>query len=365
MRRLLALCSIALALAASNGFVAPASADGGPTPVDDGQVFAARVTGNLPTEGVALGLWDGGSVETLDVDQPEISSVWTTVGGSLLGYLVGAPGFVNANFLASYPQGQIDAGTPVLAVVVPAPPTPPGGSDSYSLATWTAFSDVLLQPNHEVASCTGCWPGYAGTTIGVTTRWTEEQVLDVFVYSGDAGDRAALEAQLNDFQTRLGIPWQYVATPAAADFHVFMGFDRQNVPAAFPTWALDSLAQQELIPQWSAFATTSSSFSIGPNGIDPADRFDIDDAAVFVPFNQKNGDLIPRALLDTNIRHELVHAIGWAEHWSVPGRLMSASTSQEQFASELEWDMLSLLYDDAVMPGMYDDQILAAVTVGP
>ena len=364
MRRRLPAIALALGLALSLVATTPASAVA--TPPDDAPVVAARVTGNLPTEGVALGLWDGGSVETLATDQPEIASVWTTVNGSLVGYLVGAPSFVNAGFLGTFPGGQLDAGTPVLAVVTPVTtPLPPVAAD-YSLATWTAFTEILLKPIQDVTTCQNCWPAYTGgPTIGVVHRWTEDQTLDVFVYSGDVADRAALEAQLNEFQTRLGIPWQYVATSAEADFHVFMGFDRQNPPATFPAWALQSLADQELISGWSAFATTSQSWTIGPSGVDPVDRFDIADAAVFVPFNQKDGTVIPRELLDTNIRHELVHTLGWNEHWAFLGQLMSAASSQELFLSDLEWDMLSLLYEDEVLPGMYDDQILDVITVGP
>ena len=277
---------------------------------------------------------------------------------------MGAPAFVNGSFLATFPQGQLSAGTPVLAVVVPVS-APPPVSGAYSSEAWNAFVDTLLRPTEAVADCPGCWPAYTGTTIGVTTRWPEGEVLDVYVHSGAVEDRAALEAQLNEFQATLGVTWRYVATAAEADFHAFLGFDRLSPPATFPQWALDDLASQEQVPGWSAFATTSSSFFSGPNGIDPAERYGIDEAAIYVPFNQKSGELIPRYLLDTSIRHELVHGIGWGEHWSVPNRLMSPSTSMELTLSELEWEMLELLYEDDVLPGMYDQQILTAITVAP
>lgn len=360
MRRSLILLAVGLAIVGQTGLTAPA------VHAEDGEVVAARVTGDLPAEGVVLGLWDGGSVETLDVDQPQISSVWISADGALVGYLVGAPGFVNANFLARFPQGQLNAGTPVLAVVSQFVTLPPPTVGAYAQATWAAFQSTLLQPNYQVSDCSGCWPAYTGgASIGLTTRWLEGDTLDVYVYSGESADIATLEAQLNAFQTRLDIPWQYVATPDAADLHVFMNFDRLNVPASFPTWAQDSLAARSSVPGWSAYATTSSSFTIGPNGVDPADRYAIDTAAIYVPFNQQNGDLISQAFLDTSIRHELIHAVGWADHWNVAGRLMSPAASAPLEVSALEWDMLTLLYDDAVLPGMYDAQVLAAITVSP
>lgn len=88
----------------------------------------------LPPSGVALTVWDGGSVEELAATYPEVGSVWVAAAGALEGYLVGAPGFVNGAFLARYPNGEVPAGTPML-VVVPAPapsvvaPSPVGSSN--------------------------------------------------------------------------------------------------------------------------------------------------------------------------------------------------------------------------------------------
>jgi hypothetical protein len=359
MRRSLILFAVGLALAWQAGATIPTAH------ADDGTVVAARVAGELPAAGVVLALWDGGSVEDLSTEQPEVGSLWVSSGGSLVGYLIGAPDFVNTSFLTLFPLGQVSAGTPVLAVVVE-PVVPPPTIGGHAQATWTAFQDTLLQPSQEVSSCAGCWPQYTGgNSIGVTTRWLESDTLDVYVYAGNVEDIAALEEQLNGFQSRLGVPWRYVATPGEANLHAFMSFDRLNVSASFPAWAQDSLAERLNTPGWSAYATTSSSFSIGPNGVDPADRYAIDEAAIYVPFNQQNGDLISQAFRDSSIRHELIHAVGWAEHWNVPGRLMSPSASSPLEVSDLEWDMLELLYDDAVLPGMYDEQILAAITVSP
>ena len=86
-------------------------------------VAADGFTTPLPPSGVALAVWDGGSVEELATTYPEVGSVWVDAAGSLEGYLVGAPGFVNSAFLSRYPGGDVPAGTPMLAVI-PAPPPP-------------------------------------------------------------------------------------------------------------------------------------------------------------------------------------------------------------------------------------------------
>jgi len=348
---------LAIALLAPALVATPASAD-------DGAVVAAKLGGNLPATGVAIAIWEGGSVETLGIEQPQVASIWVSQNGVLVGYLVGAPTFVNASFLAQFPQGTLQAGTAVLAVVGAPIATPvPVPATGYAAATWEAFVDTLLRPNFQVTTCPGCWPEYAGSNIGVTIRWPEAKMLEVYVYSGTAADIATVETELNAFTSRLDIPWRYAASPAVANVHLFMGFDRNNVPATFPSWALDNLQAQQQVASWSAYTSTSYFYTLGPNGTDPADRFEIDDAAIFVPYNQANGTTISRPLLDTNIRHELVHAIGWSDHWSVSGRLMSPVAFAEQELSTLEWDMLELLYDDLVQPGMYEQQLLATIAI--
>jgi hypothetical protein len=357
-RRGLIASALALALLLQLGSVAPAHAD-------SDSVIAQNVAGTLPASGVFIGTWDGGSVEQIGVTQPQVGSVWVTANGKLVGYLSGAPAFVNTAFLQKFPAGQIPAGTPVLAVVGAggSTTTPLPSGTTYSQATMNAFAGTLLRPSYQVSTCPGCWPEYNGTTIGVTTRWAEGTVLKVYVYSSTPADILALQNQLDAYQQRLGLKWQYAASPDQANVHVFMSFDRTNVPQTFPDWARSALASQNLVSGWSAFTRTSYQYSTGPNGLDPADRFDLEEAAVYVPLNQENGAPISRPLLDTNIRHELTHAIGWAEHWDVSGLLMSPAATGELELSALEWDMLRLLYDDAVEPGMWEAEVRAAVTI--
>lgn len=69
--------------------------------------------------GVHITQWGGGSIDELIAAAPaSTTSVWVTVGGQFLGYIPGAPEFVNSAFLAAFPGGQIPAGTPMLVAVV-------------------------------------------------------------------------------------------------------------------------------------------------------------------------------------------------------------------------------------------------------
>ncbi len=76
---------------------------------------ASAPTGVLTPEpaasGVSLATWSGGPVEAL----PAAKSYWVTVNGSYRSYTPGAPDFVNARFLALYPDG-LPAGTILLVV---------------------------------------------------------------------------------------------------------------------------------------------------------------------------------------------------------------------------------------------------------
>ncbi|MDA0352478.1 MAG: lamin tail domain-containing protein [Chloroflexi bacterium] len=101
--------AVVVALALCLTLAQPASADDG--------LFAAGLSGDLPDSGVALLLWDGGTVIDLGSTEPRVASLWVSEAGSLVGYLVGAPGFVNAAFLAGYPGGQVPGRTPVLVTV--------------------------------------------------------------------------------------------------------------------------------------------------------------------------------------------------------------------------------------------------------
>jgi len=81
---------------------------------------AGELSGKLPPQGgVALVTWSGGA--TTDIVSAAraggcgIQSIWSFPSGFPVGYLVGAPDFVNVAHLAHYPGGQMPAG-PILAV---------------------------------------------------------------------------------------------------------------------------------------------------------------------------------------------------------------------------------------------------------
>lgn len=69
----------------------------------------------LPTSGVGLSVWQGGSIAEISTAAAEFGcdavSFWVTPGGSLIGYLFGAPEFVNKESLALFPGGFVDSGT--------------------------------------------------------------------------------------------------------------------------------------------------------------------------------------------------------------------------------------------------------------
>ena len=114
---LVAAMAISLVLLVPHG----ASADGE-------EVVAAGFSGQLPTSGVALALWDGGSVGEVATTDPNVVSIWVSMSGALVGYVVGAPDFANAAFLDLHPGGDVPAGTPMVVILageVPPPEPPP------------------------------------------------------------------------------------------------------------------------------------------------------------------------------------------------------------------------------------------------
>ncbi|MDP3900898.1 MAG: hypothetical protein Q8Q38_00955 [bacterium] len=84
----------------------------------------ADINGSFPLPakgGLAILVYTtGGSVDQLRGEVFNkgcgLVSVWTTKEGRFVGYAVGAPSFVNAEFLQVYPEGQIPAGSPLLVV---------------------------------------------------------------------------------------------------------------------------------------------------------------------------------------------------------------------------------------------------------
>ncbi|MQA00897.1 MAG: hypothetical protein GEU80_16515 [Dehalococcoidia bacterium] len=75
-------------------------------------------TGTIPSSGVALVTFNGGTVAQLAAAaQAEgVLSVSATVGGEFIVYIVGAPAFVNAEFNSTFSAG-LEAGTPVILYI--------------------------------------------------------------------------------------------------------------------------------------------------------------------------------------------------------------------------------------------------------
>jgi hypothetical protein len=81
---------------------------------------APQLEGTLPSSGVAIAVWSGGTVaQLLPVAAAKgcnLTSLWTSEAGALVGYVVGAPTFVNSAFLNHHPGGVLPASTVLLLV---------------------------------------------------------------------------------------------------------------------------------------------------------------------------------------------------------------------------------------------------------
>jgi len=81
----------------------------------------AAPSGDAPFEGAAsptglsLVMWTGGSPESAAAAVPLLKTIWITIDGQFIGYVLAAPGFVNQRFLGTV-GGEIPAGLPVLLV---------------------------------------------------------------------------------------------------------------------------------------------------------------------------------------------------------------------------------------------------------
>jgi hypothetical protein len=106
---------------------------------------AGTITGNLPTGGgVALVQWSGGTPTQLfavaDGRGCTATAGWLSLSGSLVGYLRGAPIFVNESFVAHFPGGTLPS-TPLL-LVCRAVSAPAGGSvGTRSIGSCPMFPD--------------------------------------------------------------------------------------------------------------------------------------------------------------------------------------------------------------------------------
>lgn len=79
---------------------------------------AGTFAGEFPQQGVGLLVWNGGNLQQLvaATQAGGAASVWAGAGGRLVGYTIGAPTFVNASFIAVFPDGNVPKDTALLVV---------------------------------------------------------------------------------------------------------------------------------------------------------------------------------------------------------------------------------------------------------
>lgn len=111
---------------------------------------AGTINGDLPANGgLALVTWSGGP--TSDIVQAasqqgcSLNSVWSFVGGFPVGYLVGAPEFVNDRYLAVYPSGEVPGG-PLLLVCRPTMTFNPGDNVASIVASQPSGTTFVFNP---------------------------------------------------------------------------------------------------------------------------------------------------------------------------------------------------------------------------
>jgi S1-C subfamily serine protease len=142
------MAALVVALAMATVVAVPASADRG------------DITGSLPESGgVAAVMWGGGQVDDLVVAAAAggcgVQSVWVFDAGAAIGYVVGAPQFVNFQFLGLFPGGELTEGSILIltcdaieraAAPPPADDPPPAvGCDIASSARAVADSTALVE----------------------------------------------------------------------------------------------------------------------------------------------------------------------------------------------------------------------------
>lgn len=88
----------------------------GTPPVGSGPGMFASA---FPPFGIGLNVWNGGTITEMaaGAGQGGARSVFVSVDGELLGYVIGAPPFVNEAFMAAYPAGVLPPGTGVIVVM--------------------------------------------------------------------------------------------------------------------------------------------------------------------------------------------------------------------------------------------------------
>lgn len=104
LKRSVATVTVSAAASGATGGTTTAPATGG------------SFVGAIAASGVTLAQWTGGSVTTASASGSPIRSVWVTRNGTSIGFVVGAPDFVNQAFLGIFPGGVLPAGTFVAVV---------------------------------------------------------------------------------------------------------------------------------------------------------------------------------------------------------------------------------------------------------
>jgi hypothetical protein len=108
MHRLLALAVVVVVLAAGHMVSSP--------DVEAENEFI----GNIPSSGIALGIWSGGDVNNVGsavaAGGCELTSIWTASTGQFVPFIPGAPEVVNAAFLDTFEGSTIPPNTPLVIV---------------------------------------------------------------------------------------------------------------------------------------------------------------------------------------------------------------------------------------------------------
>lgn len=138
-------------------YLVPGVAASTPVPTAVPTATTGTITGTVTsTGGVSLVLWTGGSIEALlSVAQGRgcaARSVWVSQGGTLIGYIAGAPSFVNSTWTSRMGSGPLPE-LPVILLCVAGGGTAPSGTATPPAAPATPVSTPTPPPP------TGTGPG--------------------------------------------------------------------------------------------------------------------------------------------------------------------------------------------------------------
>lgn len=125
----------------------------------DARAQTPGIVGELPSGGgVALVVWGGGPVGALTVEAASdgcpVISVWATSGGVFIGYIAGAPAFVNADWTALFAP-SIPAATPLALFCNPGvpPPAPSPSPTPTPTATASPTPTPTGTPSTDLRDC--------------------------------------------------------------------------------------------------------------------------------------------------------------------------------------------------------------------